>query len=288
MCTKKYRLLFLTFIIIKLSGGENMHILVCVKQVPENQSGGLNEDTYTVKRTGTSWIMNPADEHALEAALTLKDSVGCKVSVLTMGNESAASMLRYTASLGADSLFHISDPIFAGSDSMVTATILGRAISLLPGINLILCGRKSLDGATAQIPPQLSVVLDLPCITHVTEIRLLSEKTLFVTRKASESEQSIEVDLAAVVSICEGINHLRLPSILGIRWSASVPLTVFTGKNLGFLAEEVGFAGSSTRVQKILKLNSRRKCLSKTDIKSGIQLIVNSLLQVEEEASENA
>jgi len=268
---------------------KNVHILVCVKQVPENQSGGLNEETYTVKRTGTPWIMNPADEHALEAALCLKDAVGCKVSVLTMGNESAASMLRYTASLGADSLFHISDPIYAGSDSMVTATILGRVISLLPGINLILCGRKSLDGATAQIPPQLSVVLDLPCITHVTEIRLLSKRTLFVTRNASECEQSIEVDSPAVISVCEGMNSLRLPSILGIRRAANVPLTLFTGKDLGFLAEEVGVTGSPTHVQKILKVSSRRKSLSvKTDIQSGIQLIVNSLLQIEGEASENA
>ena len=100
-----------------------MKILVCLKQVPDTTEVKMS-DAFTLERDFVAQVMNPADESALELGMKLRDSLGGKVTVLTMGPNRAESMLRESLARGADEAVHMTDPAFAGADTLVTASCL--------------------------------------------------------------------------------------------------------------------------------------------------------------------
>ena len=117
-----------------------MKILVCVKVVKGE--------------------LNPFDESALECALQLSDDV----TVVSMGPKVCENALKPLTRLGAKVIL-ISDNCFAGADTLATSYILSTAIKEMD-YDLILCGRQSIDGDTAQVGPMLSQMLGIPLITN--------------------------------------------------------------------------------------------------------------------------
>ena len=128
-----------------------MHIIVCVKQVPDAKDVRLDPRTNTLSREGVESIMNPYDRHALEEAVAIKEKLGGTVTVLSMGPPQAESMLREAIACGADEGVLISDRAFAGADTWATSYTLAKAIQSLAPADLILCGKQAIDGDTAQV-----------------------------------------------------------------------------------------------------------------------------------------
>src|SRR3990172_9298756 len=116
-----------------------MKVVACIKQVPDTSDVRIDSETHTLIREGVATMMNPYDSHAIEAALTLKESLGASVTVLTMGPPQAESALREALSLGADEAVLISDRAFAGSDTWATAYTLAGAIKKLGQYDLAVC-----------------------------------------------------------------------------------------------------------------------------------------------------
>ena len=110
--------------------------------------------------------LNPFDACALEAALRIE---GGEVTVLSMSPMSAAEKLRALTRLGVKEVILLSDKAFAGSDTLATSYILSRQLQKME-YDLILCGRQSIDGDTAQVGPALAAKLGLGLITNVLEI----------------------------------------------------------------------------------------------------------------------
>src|SRR4030042_3474910 len=117
-----------------------LSIVVCIKQVPDTQNAVLRPRSGAIDRTGTDNIMNPDDLHAIETALSIKDSYGAMITAVTMGPPQAADVLHEAYALGADSCVLVSDQRFAGSDSLVTSKILSPAIDLLGAFAFVLSG----------------------------------------------------------------------------------------------------------------------------------------------------
>ena len=120
-------------------------IAVCVKQVVDPEAplslfeiapDGKN----LVPPPGTPPVLSAFDENALEAALRLKDTVGAKITVLSLGNKMAKPVLKKTIAAGADELILLEDEAFGTLDSAQTARALARAIEKLGGVDLVLCG----------------------------------------------------------------------------------------------------------------------------------------------------
>ena len=101
-----------------------MDIIVCVKQVPDAKDVRLDPETNTLAREGVEAIMNPFDRHALEEAVSLKEQLGGKVTVLSMGPPQAEAVLREAISCGADAGVLVSDRAFAGADTWATSSRL--------------------------------------------------------------------------------------------------------------------------------------------------------------------
>ncbi len=129
-----------------------MNIVVCIKQVPDAPNIRIDRERMTIIRDGVESIINPLDRVALEAALDLKLKEGGTVSVLTMGPSQSEEALRESMAAGADQAILLTDPLFAGADTLATSKVIGSAISRMdPFPDLILCGRQTIDSDTGHV-----------------------------------------------------------------------------------------------------------------------------------------
>ena len=150
-----------------------MKIIVCVKQVPDTSGKVAVNADGTLDRASMQTIINPDDMNAVEAALTLKDQLGCPVIAVSMGPPPAAGMLLELKAMGVDKAVLVSAREFGGSDTFATSQILAAAIKNL-GVDkddIIFCGRQAIDGDTAQVGPQIAEKLEIPQVSYVADIK---------------------------------------------------------------------------------------------------------------------
>ena len=182
-----------------------MKILVCVKQVPDTSGKVAVNPDGTLNRASMQTIINPDDMNAVEAALKLKDELGCKVTVVTMGPPPAEGMLRELMAMGADDGYLVSAREFGGSDTYATSQILAAAINKI-GVekdDVVLCGRQAIDGDTAQVGPQVAEKLGLSQITYTEEILNVDEtaRRITVKRHIDGGVETVEGPLPIVLTV---------------------------------------------------------------------------------------
>ena len=200
-------------------------------------------------RQGLDGEINPFDACAYEAALCLD---GAEVILLSMGTMNAHALLQRLTRLGAKRAILLSDKRFAGADTLATAYTLSRAIKKLSP-DLVLCGRQTLVGDTAQTGAMLSVYAGLSLITNVMEIASLEDG---VVRCATRSEGEASAKLPALLTV-ERINTLRMPRLR----SRIGEVEVWDAEDIAADVTKTGLAGSPTRVVKTFEnASGKRKC----------------------------
>lgn len=223
-----------------------MKILILAKQVPDTADVALNGD-FTLRRDLVSQAINPADESALEAGLLLRDQNGGVATVMTMGPVRAERMLREALSRGADEAVLLTDPAFAGSDTLATAKVLAAAVRALGGFDLILCGRRAADGETGQVGPMLASLMNIACVANATRLEI--DGSFALADQLTESGVlRWRMALPALITFCEWSYPLRLPSLTGLRRAGQAEIRRFSPADLRFSPEECGLRGSPTRV----------------------------------------
>ena len=138
-----------------------MHIVVCIKQVPDSAQIRVHPVTNTIMRQGVPAIVNPYDLFSLEEALRLKDKFGGKVTMLCMGPPQAEEALRKCISFGADDAVLVTDRAFAGADTLATSYALAaglRQIASEQAVDIVFTGKQTIDGDTAQVLVALTVM----------------------------------------------------------------------------------------------------------------------------------
>src|SRR5512139_101598 len=153
-----------------------IHIVVCIKQVPDSAQIRVHPVTNTIMRQGVPAIINPYDLFALEEALRIKDKFGGFVTVITMGPPQAENALRKAISFGADDAILVTDRAFAGSDTLATSFALASAIRKIQEdipVDIVFAGKQTIDGDTAQVGPGIAKRLDLQLLTYVAKIDTL-------------------------------------------------------------------------------------------------------------------
>ncbi len=223
-----------------------MNILVCMKLVSQAHFTDLLNNRED-RLSGGDLSINPADLYALELALRIKEiQAGTMVTVMTMAPAYAEQSLRDALAMGADQAVLISDPCIAGSDTIVTARILTAAIRKLPDQDLILCGKKALDSETGHIGPQLSVFLSYPLSANVVSFSVENNE-IEILRAADSGLYRYRNSLPVILTICNGNEMIRKPTIAGLRSSKGKEILVFHLSDLGMVPEEVGKVGSPTK-----------------------------------------
>ena len=150
--------------------GAGMKIAVCIKQVPGTTQVEVDPVTGTLKRDGVESKLNPYDLYALETALRLKEQLGAEITALTMGPPQAEEILREAYMMGVDDAVLVSDRKFAGADVLATSYAISQALRAAGPFDLIICGRQTSDGDTAQVGAELAEFLGIPHVANVIRI----------------------------------------------------------------------------------------------------------------------
>ncbi|OYW25578.1 MAG: nitrogen fixation protein FixA, partial [Hydrogenophilales bacterium 12-63-5] len=206
-----------------------MHIVVCIKQVPDSAQIRVHPVTNTIMRQGVPAIVNPYDLFALEEALRLKDQYDGRVTVLCMGPPQAEAALRKAISFGADDAILVTDRAFAGSDTLATSFALASAIRKIQEdmpVDIVFAGKQTIDGDTAQVGPGIAKRLDLQLLTYVSQIvdLDLAQREITLHRRAEGGVQVLKTQLPCLITMREGSNEMRFATMSNMFRAARYPL----------------------------------------------------------------
>jgi electron transfer flavoprotein beta subunit len=233
---------------------------VCIKQVPDTIEVRLNKETNTIDREGVVSIINPFDTYAIEESIRIKEKFGGEVTAISMGIPSVEELLREAIALGVDRGVLLSDKSFAGADSLATAYTLSMGIKKIGQYDLIICGKQSTDGDTAQVGPSLAQKLGIPHTTNVRKIEEIGEGYIRCQRINDNGFELVELSLPAVITVIKEINQPRLPSIKGIMRASKATIHVWNAEDIAANKSLCGINGSPTQVLKtfvpILNVNT--------------------------------
>ncbi|WP_299438340.1 electron transfer flavoprotein subunit beta/FixA family protein [uncultured Rhodospira sp.] len=238
-----------------MSQGPNM--VVCIKQVPDSAQISVHPVTNTIMRQGVPTIINPYDLFALEAALKLRDQLGGKVTVLTMGPPMAASALRKALGHGADDAILLSDRFFAGADTLATSYALTAAINKIGAerpVDIVFTGKQTIDGDTAQVGPGIARRMGLNQLTYVSAIPSIDLEAgeISVHRRAEGGVQVLKTKLPCLITMLEATNELRRGSLPDVLRAERAEIKVWNAEAAG--VEDLGkcgMKGSPTKVSKV-------------------------------------
>jgi electron transfer flavoprotein beta subunit len=225
-----------------------MEILVCVKRVPDTAENEIEvkDDGTDIERDDLVYSVNEWDNYAVEEAIQIRDKVGGKVTVVTVGDEDSEEVLRREMAMGADNGVLLSDDVFEHSDGKGIASILKAEVEK-GNYDLIFTGALADDGA-GQIGGMLAAMLDWPYASLVNYIEILDDKKIKVGREIEGGNQEMnEIELPCVLSIQTGINEPRYVGIRGIRKVASLEIPVHGLAELGISPDAIGEVGAKVK-----------------------------------------
>lgn len=229
-----------------------MNILVCIKQVPESNKVEVDPKTGVLKRNGAASKMNPYDLYAIETAMKLKEELGGSVSVITMGPPQAAQVIREAYAMGADHGALISDRRFGGADVLATSYTLAQGIKKMGNFDLILCGKQTTDGDTAQVGPEISEWLGIPSVSNVRKITEANGQNITVEMDMPDDIEITRITYPCLLAVDKDIFQPRLPSYVRKTKKADTEIVMLSLDDMDDRDEtHYGLNGSPTQVQKI-------------------------------------
>ena len=251
-----------------------MKIAVCVKQVPEGNTG-IDPGTKRLDRTGEG-ALNGFDANAVEEALRLRDAAGDgEVVLVSMGPSKAQDALRKALAMGADRSVLLSDEAAAGSDLVATSYVLAKALER-EAADLILFGQQAGDSDGAVLWSAVADRLRLPVVSQAAEVTHADGK-LRVKRQTEFGYDVIEAPLPAVVAVSDAINEPRYPSLKGIMGAKSKPQETASLSELGVDPDRAGEPGSRTEVYALNDPPARGDSKKIDDDGNAAQAIVDFL-----------
>jgi electron transfer flavoprotein beta subunit len=229
-----------------------MNIVVLIKQVPNTTEVKLDPKTGNLIREGVEAIINPDDLHALETAVTLKETNGATITVLTMGPPQAIDALSEAMGMGADKAVLLSDRAFSGADTWATSYTLGKAIQHIGDFDLVLAGRQAIDGDTAQVGPQVADFLGIAQVTYVFDVEEVNADYVVVKRRLEDGYERVQCAMPALLTIIPGAKKPRYPLVSKLLRACreKAPIQVWNAADIRVTTAEIGLDGSLTQVMR--------------------------------------
>lgn len=229
-----------------------MNTIVCIKQVPGTSKVEVDEKTGVLKRDGIDTKMNPYDLYALETAFNIKEKKGGSISVISMGPPQAMEVIREAFSMGADNGVLISDRKFAGADVLATSYTISQGIRKTGDFDLIICGKQTTDGDTAQVGPEIAEYLGIPHVANVRKILEIENDYITVEMDMPNTVEIVEVKYPCLLTVEKDIFEPRLPSYRKKIESKDREIKVISLSDFEDKDEnKYGLNGSPTQVERI-------------------------------------
>lgn len=234
-----------------------LHVVVCVKQVPDSREIRIDPKNNTLIRQGVPSIVNFYDMHGLEEALAIKDRLGARVTVVTMGPPQAEKGLKECISLGADEAVLVTDRGFAGADTLATSYVVGKAIEKIANewgpVDMVFCGKQTLDGDTGQVGPGVACRLDMDQLTYVCKVDEVNPvaKRVRVHRQMEDGVEVTETAMPVLLTVLKELNKIRRATLPGMVRAARYKPVIWTAADFPDLEKtKIGLKGSPTIVGK--------------------------------------
>ncbi len=243
-----------------------MNICVCMKQVPDTTEIKIDPVTNTLIRAGVPSIVNPYDTYALENAARLKDKdPETKIVVISMGPPQAKVALKECLAIAADKAYLITDRAFGGSDTLATSYILSEAIKKIEEtegkFDAIFCGKQAIDGATAQVGPEIAEHLDYPQITYGLECEVEGD-CLKVIQQGPDYKQILKAKMPCLVTFTNPSFDVRYPTIKRKLAANKQEIPDVTAMDLSEIdLSQCGLKGSPTNVKKTFVPVRNNECV---------------------------
>lgn len=229
-----------------------MKIIVCIKQVPGTSEVEIDPVTGVLIRDARNTKMNPYDLYAIETALRIRGLTGATVTAISMGPPQAEQVLREALWMGCDDAVLLSDRKFAGADVVATSYALSSGIKKQGGFDLIVCGKQTTDGDTAQVGPEIAEHLRIPHISYVDRLVEIKDKSLVVSVSMDKTTEEWEIDFPCLITVDKGIFTPRLPSYKRGREFKDYKIKVLTFADMEDQDENhYGLKGSPTQVERM-------------------------------------
>jgi electron transfer flavoprotein beta subunit len=255
-----------------------MNVLVCVKQIPDpNVSGKLDPQTKRMVREGVDAVLDPGDEHAVEAGLQLVEKDGGEATIISMGPPRAMDAIRRALAMGAHRGILITDPGLENSDALSTARAIAAAIKG-QSYELIICGTESTDGSSGAVPAQLAELLGLPLLSFAKNLKVSNGKAQ-IDRQTDDGYDVVEAALPAVVTVTGGINEARYPALRGIMQAKNKEVKQVGLKDLG-LDGKAGRAALTEEVVEIKAAEARKAGEIVEDKGDGAKRVADYLVEL--------
>ncbi len=263
-----------------------MHMVVCIKQVPDSAQIRVHPVTNTIMRQGVPTIINPYDLFALEPAMRLRDQHGGEVTVLTMGPPSAEDSLRKALTYGADRAVLMTDRFFAGSDTLATSYALAQAIRKISETwgapDIVFAGKQTIDGDTAQVGPGIARRLNLNQLTYISRITGVdaTARTIELERRAEGGTQVLSSALPCLVTMLEGTAEIRRGSFEDALRAARARIVTWSAAQAGIDdLQKCGLRGSPTVVKRVFAPTPRAEKAKQIEPKPRAQETANALIE---------
>ncbi len=262
--------------------------IVLVKQVPDVSQitdNAFDPETGTLIRTRLASVVNELDAQALGFANHMKkisDDKKGKIIALTMGPPMAEEVLRYSLSRCADQVVLLTDRALGGADTVATANPLAFAVrkivkEILNNDNdyFVISGMQSVDGDTAQVPPQMAEELGFPCIAYATDAEYKNGRFEFTRIISGGSQVVAAKKLPAVITVAK-YEYPLYATFAKSRWANQTQVTTWGSEDIK--ATHIGVKGSKTAVIRVFPPGkSTRKCEQLNDAESLAKVIIDSV-----------
>jgi electron transfer flavoprotein beta subunit len=201
-----------------------LNILVCVKRVPATGSKvTLTPDAQAIDTRFLGFTISPHEECAVEEAVRLVEAQGGSSTVLTLGPEAAVEQLRDAMALGIDNALLLESGEGEWDPAATAAAIVDAVRGLETPFDLILMGNEAADTGDYQVAVRVAHALGWPCVTGIKGLAV-EGATALATREAPGGRETLAVGLPAVLSVKEGLNLPRYPSLPGRLKAKKKPL----------------------------------------------------------------
>lgn len=208
-----------------------MRYLVCVKQTPDTaELPKVKPEEAASGQLSIHLVVNPWDEHALEAALQMSENFGGEASAITVGNEGAVEALRSALAMGCKSATLVEN---SDADAWGVATLLAAAVQKMGDVTVLLTGQMTVDGNSGTVPVAIARKLGWPLITGVARVVEASEEAVVVERVSGQARHTVRVKPPVVLSVIKEIGEPRYPTFMNIRKAARVEIPVWKAEDLG-------------------------------------------------------
>ena len=248
-----------------------MNIIVCLKRVPDTAARLEIDKNGLELKPDFPWILNPYDEFAIEEAIRIKERFGGSVTLITLGSEGGEEILRRGVATGADVEVYVKDPLLKGLDEIHIARVLSAAISTIP-FDMILGGKQGTDMDSGVVGGALAGLLDIPLVSAVKRLNILSEeRRVQAFREVEGATEIVECALPALFTTHKGLNEPRYPTLSGIMRAKKQEIRYLDLNSIGIAPDHLSNRNFIRRVRLSYPLLNRRGVILKGDIKRQVQ-----------------